>query len=75
MLYVACCILYRCTVKCTDITLLIACSFIHAQLLREMQDKKIVVSAVTYVAVIDAVLCSDDQLDTALDLYSEMKQV
>eukprot|EP00953_Heterococcus_sp_UTEX-ZZ885_P031321 16442-Heterococcus_DN1.PRE.9 len=45
------------------------------QLLREMQDKKIAVSAVTYVAVIDAVLCSNDHLDTALDLYSEMKQI
>jgi hypothetical protein len=54
--------------------LLFGC-FTYAQLLREMQDKKIAVSAVTYVAAIDAVLCSDDQLDTALDLYSEMKQV
>jgi hypothetical protein len=49
--------------------------FVYAQLLREMQEKKLTVSAVTYVAVIDAVLCSEDQLDTALDLYSEMKQV
>jgi hypothetical protein len=49
--------------------------FTYAQLLREMQDKKVAVSAVTYVAVIDAVLCCDDHLDTALDLYSKLKQV
>jgi pentatricopeptide repeat protein len=40
-----------------------------------MQDKKITVGAVTYVTVIDAILCSEDQLDTALNLFSEMKQV